>query len=64
MGIYLIYKDRYREEQKVQTIETVIEKEVNILHWWQKALMWIGVLAIVSIVIFALVSQFRFRMIK
>ncbi len=64
MGIYLTYKDRYREEQKVQTIETVIEKEVNILHWWQKALMWIGVLAIVSIVIFALVSQFRFRMIK
>ena len=45
MGIYLTYKDRYREEQKVQTIETVIEKEVNILHWWQKTLMWAGVVS-------------------
>ena len=45
MGIYLTYKDRYREDQKVQTIETVIEKEVNILLWWQKALMWAGVIS-------------------
>ena len=45
MGIYLTYKDWYKEEQKVQTIETVIEKEVNILHWWQKSLMWAGVLS-------------------
>ena len=45
MGIYLTYKDRYREEQKVQTIETVVEKEVNILHWWQKVLMWAGVVS-------------------
>ena len=45
MGIYLTYKDRYKEEQKVQTIETVIEKEVNVLHWWQKALMWVGVIS-------------------
>ena len=45
MGIYLTYKDRYREEQKVQTIETVVEKEVNILHWWQKTLMWMGVVS-------------------
>ena len=45
MGIYLTYKDRYREDQKVQTIETVIEKEVNVLLWWQKALMWAGVIS-------------------
>ena len=45
MGIYLTYKERHRAEQKVQTIETVIEKEVNILHWWQKALMWAGVVS-------------------
>ena len=44
MGIYLTYKDRYKEEQKVQTIEIVIEKEINILRWWQKALMWAGVI--------------------
>jgi len=49
MGIYLTYKDRNREEQKVQTIETVIEKEVNILHWWQKALMALGIILILSI---------------
>lgn len=42
MGIYLTYKDRYKEEQKVQTIETVIEKEINVLKWWQKALMLMG----------------------
>ena len=54
MGIYLTYKDRYREEQKVQTIETVIEKEVNTLRWWQKALMWVGGIAIVALIVFIL----------
>lgn len=33
MGIYLTYRERNKEEQKVQTIETVIEKEVNVLKW-------------------------------
>ena len=42
MGIYLMCKERHKEEQKVQVVETVIEKEVNILKWWQKALMWMG----------------------
>ena len=54
MGIYLTYKDRYKEEQKVQTIETVIEKEVNILRWWQKALMWVGVIS--TILLFGLLA--------
>ena len=54
MGIYLTYKDRYREDQKVQTIETVIEKEVNILRWWQKALMWAGVIS--TILLFGLLA--------
>ena len=56
MGIYLTYKDRYREEQKVQTIETVIEKEVNVLHWWQKALMWAGAAALIAAVLLAAVK--------
>lgn len=43
MGIYLTYKDRFKESAEVREIETVIEKEVNILHWWQKVLMWIGI---------------------
>jgi len=46
MGIFLTYKDRYREEQKAQVVETVIEKEVNILKWWQEVLMWVGVITI------------------
>ncbi len=50
MGIYLTYKERNKEEHQVQTIETIIEKEVNILKWWQKALMWIGVSSIMIIV--------------
>ncbi len=47
MGIYLTYKERHKEEQHVQTIDTVIEREVNVLKWWQEALMWIGIIAIV-----------------
>ena len=51
MGIYLIYKERYKESAEIQQIETVIEKEVNILKTWQKVLMWFGALAILWIVI-------------
>ena len=56
MGIYLTYKDRYKEEQKVQTIETVIEKEVNILRWWQKSLMWAGAAVLIAAVLLAAVK--------
>ncbi len=51
LGIYLIYKERYKETAEIQQIETVIEKEVNILKTWQKVLMWLGVLAILWILI-------------
>ena len=47
LGIYLTYKERHKEEQQVRTIESVIEKEVNVLKWWQKALMAIGVGAMI-----------------
>lgn len=47
MGIYLTYKERHKEEQQVQTIETVIEKETNVLKWWQKALMWMGIFSMI-----------------
>ena len=49
MGIYLTYKDRFKESTEIREIKTIIEKEVNILHWWQKALMWAGGLAIIGI---------------
>ena len=39
MGIYLTYKDRFKESIETREIETIIEKEVNILYWWQKVLM-------------------------
>ena len=42
MGIYLTYKDRFKESVETREIETIIEKEFNILHWWQKLLMWAG----------------------
>ena len=42
MGIYLTYKDRFKESVETREIESIIEKEVNILHWWQKLLMWVG----------------------
>ena len=42
MGIYLTYKERFKESVETREIETIIEKEVNILHWWQKLLMWVG----------------------
>lgn len=46
MGIYLTCKERHREEWKVQTIETIIEKETNVLKWWQKFLIIIGIVGI------------------
>ena len=51
MGIYLIYKERYKESAELQQIEAVIEKEVNILKPWQKILIWLGALAILWILI-------------
>ena len=35
--------ERFKESTEVCEIETIIEKEVNILYWWQKLLMWIGI---------------------
>lgn len=49
LGIYLQYKERRKEEQHVRTIETVIEKEVYVLKWWQKSLMALGLLFSIGI---------------
>ena len=49
MGIYLTYKDRFKESIETREIETIIEKEVNILYWWQKLLMGAGIIAIIGI---------------
>ena len=44
MAIYLTYKDRLHETTEIREVEKVIERQVNILKWWQKFLMWIGVI--------------------
>ena len=51
IGIYLTFKERCKEEQKTKIIETIIEKEVNILKWWQKSLIWMGMFSIIFSVI-------------
>lgn len=50
MGIYLTLKERHREEQQTRTIETVVEKEVNVLRWWQKVLMWMGGVTLILLI--------------
>ncbi len=59
MEIYLTYKERHTEEQKIQTIEAIIEKEVNVIKWWQKTLMWIGVTAVSVFLLFLIVCILR-----
>ena len=56
MGIYLIYKERYKESAEIQQIETVIEKEVNILKTWQKVLMWLGAISVIIVIGYLLVK--------
>lgn len=35
----------------IQPVETIVEVEVNKIKWWQKTLMWIGVVALAWAVI-------------
>ena len=51
MGIYLTYKERYKETAQIQKIETVIEKEVNVLKWWQKLFIWLGSISTILIIL-------------
>lgn len=51
MGIYLTYKERYKETAQIQKIETVIEKEVNVLKWWQKLFITLGIVFICLVAI-------------
>ena len=56
MGIYLIYKERYKETAEIQQIETVIEKEVNILKTWQKVLIWLGAISVIIVIGYLLIK--------
>ncbi len=51
MGIYLKYKERFKQETKTEIKETIIEKEVNILKPYQKFLMNAGAIAIAGLIL-------------
>ena len=51
MGIYLTYKERYKQTTQTQVTETIIEKEVNILKWWQKGLIATSIIFLVQMVV-------------
>lgn len=57
MGIYLTLRERHREEQQTRTVETVVEKEVNVLHRWQTALMWMGGVALILLVVLLILKR-------
>ena len=65
MGIYLTFRERHREEQQVRMVETVVEKEVNVLRWWPTARMWIGGVSLIGILVAVigkvLISRFKQR---
>lgn len=51
MAIYLTYKDRLHETTEIREVEKVIERQVNILKWWQKLLMWVEAGAIILLLL-------------
>ncbi len=51
MGIYLKYKERFKQETKTEIKETIIEKEMNILKPYQKFLMNAGAIAIAGLIL-------------
>lgn len=61
MGIYLTLRERHREEQQVRTVETIVEKEVNVLRWWQTALMWMGGVSLIGLLVSFILLLIRKR---
>ena len=51
MGIYLLYKERYKEKEKIKTVTVTETVEVNVLHWWQEALIRVGAVSLAVIVL-------------
>lgn len=58
MGIYLKFKERYRshEEREVASVSDVqiVKEEVNVLHPWQKIMIWLGVYGLIRLMIFSI----------
>lgn len=62
MAIYLKLKDRYTTDTTVRT-ETVTQTvEVNVLRWWQEALLWLGVAMLALIVIYVVKRIVKLRL--
>lgn len=63
------FSTKYVLKHKTDTVlknDTVIKpvikietKKVNVLHWWQKTLIWIGILSIIAIFIFIYKKSIR-----
>lgn len=64
IGIYLAYKVRNKEETTVRTVTdtTVVTKEVNVLRWYQKVLVWIGLGCLLAVSAWTLVKLFGSRL--
>lgn len=62
-------KWRWRIRNKIDTVKSVSERkvpypvkeyvEVNRLHWWQSALMWLGGIATLVLVLLSLFHKFK-----
>lgn len=59
MEIYLLYKERYKEKEKIKTVTVTETVEVNVLHWWQEALIRVGAVSLAVIVLWV-----AFRLLK
>ena len=64
IGIYLAYKVRNKEETTVRTVTdtTVVTKEVNVLRWYQKVLIWIGLGCLLAVSAWAIVKLLGSRL--
>lgn len=51
IGIYLTYRERYKEKEKIQTITVTETVEVNVLYWWQEALIRVGAILLSILVL-------------
>lgn len=53
LGIYLKFKERYHTHKEKETSAVkdvkVIREEVNVLHWWQKLMIWIGACSLICL---------------
>lgn len=51
MGIYLTFKERYKEREEIRTVTVTETVEINRLYWWQEALIRVGLFALVFVVL-------------